>query len=228
MTCYRIRRSSEHVRRIQHDQDVVLVLRIDPRIRTLFQAVMHNRHRHERLSKLVRRSVPGFHVGRRQCGGRGRDIGHLSQRDVLTVVLPIKYHPRLAPAPAPLPQDLDPVQVSTACPPFRRASLWAARRRGRMRPVLCEPVRKCVWVEQRKWTRFRAGPLMTRVILVPQDPPTHVGPLGQDLISPARSPKLCPMSAPAGAMSHSRHHLSGRPSKWVQSHVDRTGCNRRC
>ena len=28
-------------------------------------------HRHERPSKLVRCSVPGFHVGRRQRGGRG-------------------------------------------------------------------------------------------------------------------------------------------------------------
>ena len=102
-----IRRSSERValRRIQHDRplrDDQDSFRIDSRIRicTLFQAVTYNRHRHERPSKLVRRSVPGFHVGRRQRGGRGRDVGHVFQHDVLTVVLPILelpspvWHPR--------------------------------------------------------------------------------------------------------------------------------------
>ena len=120
---YCIRRSSEHVALqllIQHgpllrgDHDVVLVhVRIDPhiRIRILFQPATHDRYRHERPSKLVRRSVAGFHVGRRQLGGRERDVGHVSQRNVLTgtVVLPnFEYHrPFGTPAAAPLSQDLD-------------------------------------------------------------------------------------------------------------------------
>ena len=103
MTYYCIRSSSEHVQRIQHDQDVVLVQgsvsihasASSPKLLCTTAISMSDRRR------LVRRSVPGFHVGRRQCGGRGRDIGHLSRRDVLTVILPIEYHPRLAP---PLPR----------------------------------------------------------------------------------------------------------------------------
>ena len=69
-----------------------------------------------------------------------------------------------------------------------------------------------MWVEQRKWTRFRAGSLMTRVIPVPQDPPTHVGPLGQDLISPA--PSLCAPCVPPLAQCRILDAISldGHPS----------------
>ena len=62
-------RSGEYDRPLRDNQDsddVLVHVRIDPLIpiRTLFQAITHNPHRQERPSKLVRRSVPGFHVGR--------------------------------------------------------------------------------------------------------------------------------------------------------------------